>query len=330
MVSHSIRPDFKDGFLLPYHEALLKCEDGLKFDPAEVVAFAPEDRFVEFSYATEHVPDDTAIAALLSCRAALLRASQLFNFSSEKQEAWIDRELGRLWKRRGPFPGIGPILVATGVSMGHFIAQVLLDKVGEHGNPWEAWESVLANPKANLHPELARHIGSTVAKSWQKMPPERLAVPRTLECIDLTVEQANFIAIPEERHKHAIQLDDSAFVKNPYLFYEATRLTPVPIGLSVVDRGFFPTGFIRAHFPVPEPAGIENAVDARRLRALTIRELEKAALEGHTLRPRSDVISALRQREESTGEQSTQVTADLLAVAEDEHFAGEVHRSEKI
>ena len=38
MVSHSIRPDYTDGFLLPYREALAKGEDGLKFDPAEVVA----------------------------------------------------------------------------------------------------------------------------------------------------------------------------------------------------------------------------------------------------------------------------------------------------
>lgn len=55
-----------------------------------------------------------------------------------------------------------------------------------------------------------------------------------------------------------------------------------------------------------------------------IRDLEKAALEGHTLRPQADLVSALRQREEKPGEQTTPVTGDLLAVAEDELFAGEV------
>jgi hypothetical protein len=49
MVIHSIRPGFHDGFLLPYQEALEKSDDGRNFDPAEVVAFAPEDRFTEFS-----------------------------------------------------------------------------------------------------------------------------------------------------------------------------------------------------------------------------------------------------------------------------------------
>jgi hypothetical protein len=173
MVSHSIRPDFKDGFLLPYHDALVKCDDGRKFDPAEVVALAPEDRFVEFSYATEHVPDDTAISALLSCRDALLRASLLFSFKSEKQEAWIDLHLGRLWKRRGPFPGLGAVLIATGVPMGNFIAQALTDKVGEQGNPWPAWDAVVADPKRHLALELSRHIGATIGKSWQRMQPER-------------------------------------------------------------------------------------------------------------------------------------------------------------
>lgn len=48
MLVHSVRPDFKDGFLLPYHEALLKSDDGRVFDPAEVVAFAPDDRFTDF------------------------------------------------------------------------------------------------------------------------------------------------------------------------------------------------------------------------------------------------------------------------------------------
>lgn len=49
MVVHSIRHDFSDGFLMPYHEALEKSKDGQAFDPAEAVAFAPEDRFEEFS-----------------------------------------------------------------------------------------------------------------------------------------------------------------------------------------------------------------------------------------------------------------------------------------
>jgi hypothetical protein len=89
MVVHSIRRDLSDGFLMPYHDALEKSADGRAFDPAEVVAFAPEERFDEFSYATEHVGHDAAISALLACRAALLRSAELFSVSITKQGFFV-------------------------------------------------------------------------------------------------------------------------------------------------------------------------------------------------------------------------------------------------
>lgn len=324
MVSHSIRPDFKDGFILPYHEALKKSADGQHFDPAEVVAFAPEDRFTEFSYATEHVGNDAAINALLNCRAALIRASELFNYNIDRQEKWIDRELGRLWQKRGPFPGLGAILNATGIRMGHFIAQALDEKVGEEGDPWSAWDQVLQEPDKHLTPELARHIDATIAKSWQRMGEERRAFLQLLSRIDLSDAQAAFLAVPEERQAQGIHLADAEFLQNPYLVYEVTRLTQTPVGIATVDRGLFPSRLIRERFPIPEPTQIKTAVDARRLRSLCIRELEAAALNGDTLLGRDDIITRLRRHDEQSGEQRTEVTADLLAVAEAECFAGEI------
>ena len=143
MVVHSIRPEFEDGFLLPYHDVMAKSDDGRAFDPAETVAFAPEDRFVEFSFATEHVGDDAAISALLAMRGSLHRCSELFGYAADASERWIDRELGRLWKKRGPFPGLGAVLSAMGIGMGNFIAQALLDETGENASPWPAWFKAL-------------------------------------------------------------------------------------------------------------------------------------------------------------------------------------------
>lgn len=328
MVVHSIRPGFVDGFLMPYHEALAKSDDGRNFDPAEVVAFAPEDRFTEFSYATEHVGNDAAISALLSCRAALLRAAELFDVSTTAQEKWIDQQLGRLWKKRGAFPGLGAILTATGVSMGNFIAQALVDKVGEEGNPWSAWDEVLSDTEKGLPKELSRQIDTTIAKAWKRMPKGRRQFLELLSRIDLTQDQADVLAIPEIRHDLGINLEDEDFLKNPYLIYEATRLTTVPVAIGAVDRGLFPTTFVRERHPIPEPSNVNTAVDGRRLRALVIRELEVAAQLGHTLATQAEIIAKLRRGEESSGEQRTEVTADLLAVAEDENFAGEVRLAE--
>ena len=121
--------------MLPYHEALEKSNEGRSFDPAETVAFAPDERFHEFSYATEHVSNDAAISALLSIHDALQRCSELFGYDSGPYEQWIDKELGKLWKKRGPFPGLGNVLSATGVTMGNFIAKSLSDTVGDNENP---------------------------------------------------------------------------------------------------------------------------------------------------------------------------------------------------
>jgi hypothetical protein len=324
MLVHSIRSDFKDGFLLPYHEALEKSDEGRSFNPGEVVAFAPEDRFNEFSYGTEHVGNDAAISALMACRSALLRAAELFNLSTRAQDKWIDHQLGRLWKKRGPFPGLGAVLSATGVPMGNFIAQALLDKAQEQGNPWETWDAALRSPRDHLPSDLVGHLDATISKSWQRMSAPRRSFLELLSRIDLTAEQASSLAIPEERREIGLNLEDSAFLNNPYLIYEATRLTPAPVSIGSADRGIFPTAFIRTHFPIPDPSGIKTAVDVRRLRALVIRELEEAADRGDTLATRSEVITAIRRGDDAAGKESTEVTADLLAVAEEECFVGEI------
>src|SRR5438132_2969725 len=62
MIQHSIRPDFKDGFLLPYHAAIEKATEDADFDPSEIAAFTPDDRLLEFSHVTQLVTHDGALA----------------------------------------------------------------------------------------------------------------------------------------------------------------------------------------------------------------------------------------------------------------------------
>jgi hypothetical protein len=324
MITHSIRPELKDGFLLPYHAAIERSQDGQAFDPADVVAFAPEDRFAEFSFATEHVSHDAAIAALLACRAALQRSAELFNVAIGPQEQWIDLQLGRLWRKRGPFPGLGAVLSATGVPLGHFVAQALVDLVGEDGNPWDAWKAALSNPRAHLPQDLAPGLDGTIAAAWKRLPTHRRAFLELLSRVDLTTEQAGVLAIPETRTEVGILNKDEEYIKNPYLIYETTRLSGYPVAVGAVDRGVFPTPFVRARYPLPDGSVVATAVDARRLRALTIRDLESAASQGDTLRPKTAVVSGLRKGEVDPNERHTPVTADLLAVAEDGVFAGEI------
>lgn len=323
MVGHSIRPDSDDGFLMPYHEALARSTEG-GFDPAEVVAFTPEDRFTEFSYATEHVSDDAAIEALLAMRAALLKATELFAADTRKQEEWIDRELGRLWRQRGPFPGMGAVLQASGVPLGNFIARALNEHAADGKSPWAVWFSAIDDPDDYFQPELARRVDKTIAAAWKRMGAERRAFLELLSRVDLTREQAQALVTPEERRRLEVDIEDRRFIDNPYLLYEATRLTTTPLSISSVDRGLFPASSVRARFPVPEPSVVHTPVDARRLRALSIRELEYAAVQGNTLVPRDDIIGTLRLDDRKDDEQPPLVTGDLMKVAEDDCFQGEV------
>jgi hypothetical protein len=52
IVQHSIRPGFTDGFLFPYHEILQLAEAHPEIEPASLVAFAPEECWSQFSFAS--------------------------------------------------------------------------------------------------------------------------------------------------------------------------------------------------------------------------------------------------------------------------------------
>ena len=324
MIEHSIRPSHTDGFLMPYQTALDLSRDGNEFNPAEVVALTPEDRFTEFSYGTEHLGADTAIEALNSMRTALLRSVELFGADIRKEDAWIEKEMSSLWKQRGPFPGIGSVLSAWGVPKGHFIAKGLEDLASNSVSPWSIWYSILEKPHKHLPRELANCIDATIAQAWQSMPSERQAFLELLSRIDLTPQQADLLVTPEQRMEAGLRNPDSDFLKNPYLIYEITRLTTTPVSVKAVDRGMLSSQSIDGKFQVPKPTRIDTPVDARRLRALTIKELEAAAQNGNTLLPRANVITELRNSDQSKDGTQTLVTADALNVAERQSFDREI------
>ena len=71
-VGHSVRPGFADGFLFPYQEAMALAErEGVA--PEEFVAFAPDEHFDAYSYGSELLTHDGAVASLLACAATLHR-----------------------------------------------------------------------------------------------------------------------------------------------------------------------------------------------------------------------------------------------------------------
>lgn len=314
-VQHSIRPNFKDGFLLPYHEVFDYLNDHSEQDPSQYVAFAPDEHFWSYSYATEHVTNDGAIASLLSCNKALQNIKKIVDGPWSQVQQWIDHRLNELWNMRGPFPGLGAALHAFGIQRGNLLAfeieKLLADSKDD---PWEVTGKILRNP-AKWPKDISRLITPTISRKWEALSPARQNLLKLLSRFELTNDQAACYYVNEDKRRQDFRIDvtDSQIMENPYLLYEADRLTIDPISMSVIDRGVFPNETLREKFPLPEPSKVEDPLDERRIRAFTIRQLEWAANLGHTLLPRDDVI---RQIRDTDAQPTCPVDADMMALSE--------------
>ncbi|NPV48670.1 MAG: AAA family ATPase [Armatimonadetes bacterium] len=324
MVQHSIRPDFKDGYLLPYHAALAYAEENPEFDPAQLVAFAPEDHWDQFSYACEHVTHDGAIASLLACAGALQRAKEHLSGPWDQCLKWTHDRIAELWRMRGPCPGLASALCAFGIEHGAFLAREIEVKLGDNEDPWPLVDQVLRDPKHPLTAQAGIQIGRTLRAKWQGLPDTRRALLKLLSRFSITPDQAKTVYVQEVRAAQGIEVEDEDILRNPYLVYEVTRLTPNPISVWTADRAAFPDPVIREKNPLPEPSALEGGTDARRVRALTVNTLEAAASQGHTLLAQRDVVLQIRGLDLQP---ACNIDADLFAVAETE-FEGEINRVE--
>ncbi len=274
IIHHSIRRGTSaGGFLLPYHVALERAAEDPGFDPEDVVVFAPDEAFEQFSYTSEHVSHDQAIASLLAIIEGLRRAETSLDASYSKEIRWAQERLGELWKQRGAFPGLGSALTAFGIDHGHLLAYQIAEELGESEDPWPAVQAALEDP-TSLGPAWKGRVGPTTAKKLARLPEERRALLHLLARFDLTQEQATRFYVLEERKRAGISLEDADFVENPYLLYEADRSSATPISVTVVDRGSYPPVGATAGQPIPSPSVMTEPQDARRVRALMVSVLE--------------------------------------------------------
>ena len=323
MVQHSIRPDFKDGFLLPYHAAIDRAAEDPEFDPARIAALSPADRLLEFSHASQLVSHDGAIASLLACAESLRKATGVLPGPWDRCLQWIDARLGELWTARGPCPGLGAALSAFGLESAAFVARVLAERAGDNADPWPLVDKMFAEPAKVLPAPLAKSIGKTLAAKWSRLPDERRALLKLVSRFELTREQAAALYVQEERAEAGIDATDKAILANPYLLYELTRLTSDAVSVWTIDRGVFPDAVIRDKHPLPGPSALDAGTDARRVRALSVKILEDAASAGSTLLPQAQVVLGIRGL---TLQPPCEVDADLMNVAKDafENAAAEV------
>ncbi|MCA9701845.1 MAG: AAA family ATPase, partial [Myxococcales bacterium] len=298
-VGHSIRPGFEDGFVLPYHELLEYAQRDPTIRLEEYAAFAPDEQFDGYSFASELLSHDGAIASLLSCAASLRKLQALLGGTQwDACLRWIDAQINSIWRARGPFPGLGSALSAFGLAHGSLLAHEITlrgQQLETNENPWAVVDAMFADPD-RLGLDLSNEIGKPFRTKWSKLAPARRALLELLSRFELSAAQAICLFDPTERKSSGLSLSDKQLLDNPYLIAECTRQWPDPVAFALVDRGMFPDQVIRDVAPIPAPSAPADALDPRRLRALVIDVLTQASAEGHTLLPRDWVIQRGRER----------------------------------
>jgi len=292
-MQHSIRPNGTDGFLMPYQALLAATSADASIDVERYIAKAPVEYWQEFSYGSELVGHDAAIAALVNMDLALGRMQAELGISCEVQQHWVHAELVRLWQVRGPFPGLGAVLTAFGLSRGAFVAHALQELAGEGSDPWPHVDEAFRAAGMSL-PEPLRADLKVLGSTWKSLPDERRLLLRLLSRFELNAEQAGHLYDGDTRKKLGWLAEDADILANPYRIYEFGRLDPRGVGLLAVDRGVFPDDVLRLTFPLEEPSRLESAVDPRRVHAFALAALEGAALEGHTLQDSARVVEAIQ------------------------------------
>jgi hypothetical protein len=177
MVIHSIRPGFKDGFLMPYQEGFRKLRGRAGLRPRRgggLCARRPLHRVLLRHRACRARRRHRRAAGVPRGAPPLGRALRCN--ATAPQEAWIDRQLGRLWKKRGPVSRTGRR------ARRHRRAAGPLRRAGpgRQGRRGRQPVDSLAEPpwltRASTCPPISRgSLDRTIAKAWQRMQPPNAA-----------------------------------------------------------------------------------------------------------------------------------------------------------
>lgn len=321
MVSHSIRNDNKDGFLIPYEEMQKYANKHPDFDINSIAVYAPEEAFDEFSYATEHVKYDSVIDVLLSCIKSFTIIEACLEKDYSRVINWLKKQVDKVWRDRGLFPGLGVMFNSFGVQSGIPFGEYVRKYYNDSDKIWEFIDYAFATPEI-LPRDIARYIDQTAQDTWKNLSDERRRLFMLLSRFDLDLKQAEILFHPSEREKNKINLSDKDIIDNPYSIYEQTRLKSEHLYISVkmIDRAIFPSEIIRSILPLENPTRLESLNDRRRVRALLVHVLEEAASQGHTILPEK---LALERIKNMTLDPECRINEDIIS-AMDQFFKAEV------
>lgn len=297
-VCHSIRPDHKDGFVIPYQKMMEYAEEHPEFDMNEITVFAPDDAFAEFSYASEHVSYDAMIDVILSSIKAFERINECLEEDYSGVLNWLNLRLAEVWEDRGAFPGLGSMLSAMEIPLGVLVAKQIKEKALNEDNIWEIVDRMFISPEDVLTDTLAAKITPIIKQTWKSMSEERKKLFKLLSRLSINIDQAKILFIESDRIKNKIDCSDNEIIENPYVIYEKTRLKQETLYVSVkkVDRAVFPVPAIMEKYPLEKPSKLTSDNDERRIRAIAVSVMENAAENGHTIMPCTNLSDEMRNQ----------------------------------
>ncbi len=285
IVSHSLRPDQTNGLLLPYQLLLPKLDAGE--DISAALAWAPEDADIEFSYVTDHVSDDTAIAALNSLRVAADGMTALGLAVPTSAIAWVDQQIERLWQLRGPAPGLAAVLGHLGVESAHRVVRRIVSESQWNTDPWGVVDQAL-DPASPLGQDLAGLLPASIGLLWRSTDADEQAALKILSAMDVSRDQVK--SLMTGRSTWPVSTTD--LVENPYFAVTCTYRSQHPIALATVDQACFPAGHVQWTNIIAGLIGLDDPGDARRVEALLVEVLQRRAKEGDTIAGEAEVLTA--------------------------------------
>ena len=277
---HTLRPDGTGGVLLPMQELAALAEGGA--DVSAALAPAPKTA-PEFSYVTEHVPPDLAVAALFELRRAADAAVELGCSVPASSVEWLDEQLAITWRRRGPSPGLPAVLPQLGWAHPTFAAHTLAAAAGDE-DPWTLLVDALEGHQ--VPDEVQRLVTRPRQQIWAALDDQRKQVLRLLARFDLTAVDVGRVVDDET----AIELPAANLLRDPYLLVICTADDDEPIDFGTVDRGCYPDPALATRHPLPVDEPFDDPIDARRVEAALTAVTAAAQRDGHTLLPQRQAL----------------------------------------
>jgi ATP-dependent exoDNAse (exonuclease V) alpha subunit len=320
IIHHSIRPDGKNGFLLPYQQYLEPTGDS-ELDArlpellSDIAVSPPEEHTRDFSYAAELVTPSVALTTLKACLDSVRKIKEhgIAKGPWDERIEWLNAQIDRAWKERGAFPGAGAALEAFGLKLG---TSLMLDLraselVKREDDPWPLLDAILSGTKQPPHPAYEPHL-SAKREEWVKLKDERRILLKLLSRFDLSPKQAASWFVEKRRLRAAGgHITDSEVLDNPYRVAESDLGIPgeSPISVTTMDQGLLPDPSVAKQHPVPLPSRISSDADRRRIRAALVAVLRAAATEGDSLLSESEVMDCVEKLSLS---RPVEVTGDWL------------------